>query len=625
MSEKNDSIPISFSIRTKLLISVVLIFFVIILSLSISTAYILKDDKLAYVYRSQAIEASLEARGFVDQARTTIETLRILLGAKETNSRQAIISNQSIVLAAWLVDVNSADGSLDSSVPLLSIPNKKRLGEVSLSGQSLNFPESSIRNVLGELSKDSYAFVNATKADGLPLLAVLVVGARFDGKMRVACGLISLNDFGREATGQTLTIATKTGWVLFDKDRALNFSRKNIFEDPLFQFASSSRVHSGVREFRTPAEHYLGSFIQPGMNLIVVSRTDWEKAMVSTYALLEKYILLGSMAIGIAVIFSILFAKSLTAPLLALHDATKEVSRGNFKVVLADTSAHDEIGALTNSFGMMSRKIEVLIAESIEKVRLENEVNIAATVQETLLPEKSFRHERFEIHSHYQPATECGGDWWGFFEGGCEGDVKLYLMIGDATGHGLPSALMTASARSCFSTLRKFNEIDPMTAMSPSVMLSFANRAIYEAAHGKINMTFFAGVIDFKENKFTYSNAGHNLPWLYRLHEGAASVKALVGSGPRLGEAMELSPAILEEHVVDLQTNDTLLLYTDGLTEGTDVQGKMYGKKRAREIIAANVKDAPEKIVAALVNDFTEHNKGKALDDDFTLAAIRLL
>jgi sigma-B regulation protein RsbU (phosphoserine phosphatase) len=158
---------------------------------------------------------------------------------------------------------------------------------------------------------------------------------------------------------------------------------------------------------------------------------------------MEKFILLGLMAIGAAVVFALFFSKTLTAPINRLYQATKEVAKGNFNVDLK-SNASDEIGALTGSFAVMSRKISELIQESMEKVQLENELAIASTVQQTLMPPSDYRNERVYIKSHYQSASTCGGDWWGFFGVG----NKMCIMIADATGHGFPSALITASARS---------------------------------------------------------------------------------------------------------------------------------------------------------------------------------
>src|SRR5690606_14624329 len=90
---------------------------------------------------------------------------------------------------------------------------------------------------------------------------------------------------------------------------------------------------------------------------------------------------------------------------------------------------------------------------------------------------------------------------------------KLCVMIADATGHGVPSALITASARSCFSVLAKLAQEKAFFRLDPGEMMSYTNRVVFDAAMTKIMMTFFIGVIDLETKTIRYANAGHNPPW----------------------------------------------------------------------------------------------------------------
>ena len=340
--------------------------------------------------------------------------------------------------------------------------------------------------------------------------------------------------------------------------------------------------------------------------------------MKATYTLIEKFFLLGSMAVGAAVVFAILFSKTLTSPLARLYDATKEVAKGNFLLNLEE-KGKDEISALSSSFNTMSKKIGELVQESMDKVQLENEVAIASTVQQTLIPPADFRNGLVHIHSHYKAASRCGGDWWGFFGVG----KKVVLMIADATGHGLPSALITASARSCFSVMHKLAQEDPEFTFSPSAMLSYANRVIFDASLGQIMMTFFVSVLDFDLKTLTYSSAGHNPPWLFQKAGEAYSMKSLTILGQRLGEVREAPP--FEEKSVPIGPNDIIFLYTDGLTEGKNPEGEMFGKKRVRKLVEENLSGGPQAIVNTLIEKFLKHNEDKPLDDDITIAAAMIL
>ncbi len=308
----------------------------------------------------------------------------------------------------------------------------------------------------------------------------------------------------------------------------------------------------------------------------------------------------------------------MTAPLQRLYAATKEIGQGNFNVDLTPDS-NDEIGALTDSFVVMSKKVQDLLRESVRKAHLENEVAIASTVQQTLLPPPAFQNEFVNLFSHYQSATECGGDWWGYFGVG----KKMCFMIADATGHGLPSALITASARSCFSVLQRLAEEQSFFKFSPQEMLSYANRVVFEAASGQIMMTFFVGVVDFEQKTLTYSSAGHNPPWLFKKGAEKYTLKSLTASGMRLGEKSENRD--YEEKVVEITPDDILFLYTDGLLEGKNVEGTQYGKKKSRQLVEAFLNDGPRRVIEEVVSDFLNYNEGKDLDDDVTLAVIKML
>jgi sigma-B regulation protein RsbU (phosphoserine phosphatase) len=260
------------------------------------------------------------------------------------------------------------------------------------------------------------------------------------------------------------------------------------------------------------------------------------------------------------------------------------------------------------------------IVDSVEKTRIQGELAIASTVQKNLFPPPKFQNERILVRSFYQTASECGGDWWGILSA----QNRLGLFIADATGHGIPSALVTASARSCFSVIQKMANEDPNFDMSPSHLLSFANRAVYEASSGSIMMTFFAAVLDYHTNILTYASAGHNPPWLFQqTSAGDFQMKSLTARGVRLGETREAKH--YEQKSVKVGSGDILFLYTDGIIEGKNRAGVMYGKKQLRKTVEGVLADGPDRMLQALVTDFSRHNEAKPLDDDVTLTAAKIL
>ena len=137
-------------------------------------------------------------------------------------------------------------------------------------------------------------------------------------------------------------------------------------------------------------------------------------------------------------------------------------------------------------------------------------------------------------------------------------------------------------------------------------------------------MTFFVGVLDFDTGKFTYSSAGHNPPWLFRHQDGGYKLISLASSaGLRLGEDHDLPP--FEEKTIDFGKDDIFFLYTDGLMEGKNPEGEMYGKKRMRLVAEATVASGEDEMIRRLLKEFLAHNGNKPLDDDITLVAAKIL
>ena len=614
---EQDQFRVSFSLRSKILIIVVLLLIVVIGFLNFSGLALFTEDKRAYIYQSQSTEAALVAKEAFDITEQSFESLRTFLKSAQPNTsaqiqnkrlaKSILDQNQEIShLSAFLL--NPKSGSL---IPILgSKSNTEITGSIDKESIPLLYPM---------LFSRGYAFFNASTVEKGPRIGIILADLKYQnpsGKF-VAIGLIPVKHLAKDVRGSQVSVTDSQGYILFDSNPEQLYQKGYLGKHPLFGASKQTKIAKGAMEYTHLDESFLGSYSKPGLGLTVLVQTPWKRAMRATYALTEKFLLLAGMAIGLAIFLSILFAKSLTAPVKRLYDATKEVAKGNFDLKLK-TETSDEIGALSSSFNAMSNKILQLIEESKESVRIENEVAIASTVQQTLIPSGEFKNKNITINSHYESASECGGDWWGFFA--VHNQVAIF--IADATGHGLPSALLTASARSCFSVMQKIAEENPDAILGPADMLSYANRSIYDAAQGNIMMTFFGGLLDFETMTFRYASAGHNPPWLFQKGENGYQLKSLVSRGQRLGENREFRE--FEEKVVDVGVDDLLFLYTDGIMEGTNPDGTQYGKKAVRKIMQANASSHPGDIVTTLMNDFRQHNGEKPFDDDVTLAIARI-
>ncbi len=220
------------------------------------------------------------------------------------------------------------------------------------------------------------------------------------------------------------------------------------------------------------------------------------------------------------------------------------------------------------------------IKKATEKVsRMEAELQTAKAVQDTLFPMPSeFTTAKISLAGSYQPASECGGDWW-FYN--TIGD-RIFLWIGDVTGHGVSAALVTSAARAAVSGIEAHADITPAAA------LTILNKAVYDASKGQKYMSFFVVAIDLKTGACTYASAAHELPFWIQQQDTDVSKKPEVTYLSTAGTSFLLGQqpsATFPEYTIYLKPGDSLFLYTDGITELVNNNGQQWGDRKVRQAI----------------------------------------
>jgi serine phosphatase RsbU (regulator of sigma subunit) len=302
-------------------------------------------------------------------------------------------------------------------------------------------------------------------------------------------------------------------------------------------------------------------------------------------------------------------------PLKMLAWRADQIARGDLETRVEISSA-DEIGMLGENFNYMADRLLILMRETAEKATLEKELEVARTIQETLVPPPDLLERTFvRLAGYFLPASQCGGDWWTVHD---MPDGRVLVVIGDVTGHGVPSAMITAAAKAACDVVRS-TEGDKLTVTR---LLEVMNRAIFESAKRKFVMTCFASILDPKARTITYANAGHNFPYLFR--PGATDgqdFQVLMSRGNRLGD---LEESRYDEKTQPLQSGDVLVWYTDGIVECENERGEEYGEKRFRAAIRRASDLDPvamrESVVGAAGQFFGE----RARKDDITMVFARI-
>jgi serine phosphatase RsbU (regulator of sigma subunit)/predicted ester cyclase len=205
-----------------------------------------------------------------------------------------------------------------------------------------------------------------------------------------------------------------------------------------------------------------------------------------------------------------------------------------------------------------------------ERERVEQELRVARSIQQASLPEQVPQLEGWQITPFYRPAREVGGDFYDFLE---LEDGRLGLVVGDATGKGVPAALVMASARSMLRAIAQ-----ALGSTSPGDVLGRVNDALFIDIPANMFVTCFYAILDPKSGSLSYANAGHDLPYLWR----GGEAEELRARGMPLGLMPGMS---YEEKEIELDAGEGVLFYTDGLVEAHDPKGVMFGFPRLRALI----------------------------------------
>ncbi|MFZ1948007.1 MAG: SpoIIE family protein phosphatase [bacterium] len=248
-----------------------------------------------------------------------------------------------------------------------------------------------------------------------------------------------------------------------------------------------------------------------------------------------------------------------------------------------------------------------LYLETVEKQKMEQELEVAREIQRMLLP-KSFPEIRgLRTHGVNIPSKHVGGDYYDVIPLGA---AKVAVTIADVSGKGVPAALLMASLQS---SLRA----EAQGWRKPSEVMTVLNETIFEHTSGDTFVTVFYGVIDFERRMLTYSSAGQTPPYIVRKD---LSFERLDKTDIVLGIE---SKAGYHDHVVPLFRGDLLFLYTDGITDELDRSDEPFGEDRLlARLVEGNGLDL-ETIVQQVYDAVVAHTQGKP-QDDLTALAIRI-
>ena len=248
----------------------------------------------------------------------------------------------------------------------------------------------------------------------------------------------------------------------------------------------------------------------------------------------------------------------------------------------------------------------VLLQAAMEKERLDKELEVASQIQQLLLPQEIPTVTSLQVAATYIPCKAVGGDFYDIIP---LKDDKYMFVVADVSGKGVPGALLVSSMQAALIAYLEY-------VYDLTVIASKLNDRIRENTSDDRYITAFMAIYDARKATFSYINAGHNPP-LY-IHKNG-DVEKLTNGGVFLG----FVPWQYETGTINLQNDDIVFMYTDGLVEAMDEQEEEFGEERLQKILLDNMDKSAEKVMQLVINGVNNHIKGARLEDDFTLLVLK--
>lgn len=307
-------------------------------------------------------------------------------------------------------------------------------------------------------------------------------------------------------------------------------------------------------------------------------------------------------------------SKSFSRPLESLSQSVRAYGEGQFdhRVSMAGST---EFKTLAGSFNEMASALQRHMAELERETRwrthIESELRIASELQNALLPRAVPVLRNVELETFSAPAREVGGDFHDLF---ALGPNQLGMAIGDATGKGLPAALLITE---CSSILRAL--ADP--ALPPHQLLARANRILCSRSGATHHfVTLFLACLDLDSGLLRYSVAGHNPPLLIQGQGNEQGILLESKQGLPLGIEDEV---VFGDHTIQLAPGDLLGLYTDGLTEARNSAAVLFGVDRLARLLSRQRNAPLGSLLESVREEVFRHNGDGPLDDDITIVLAR--
>lgn len=325
-------------------------------------------------------------------------------------------------------------------------------------------------------------------------------------------------------------------------------------------------------------------------------------------------IILGILALIVMIFASYNGIRKVVAPVEKFSDAARKIAHGDFNVELPEVRTQDELKELHDSFEHLQTSlvsyIEELKTTTASKERIESELRIAHAIQMGMIP-KIFppfpERNDVQLAAKLIPAKEVGGDLYDFFIE----DEKLYFIIGDVSGKGVPASLVMAVTCRLFRSIAAHFE-------KPEDIISSLNDSLAEGNESNMFCTAFLGILDLRNGELRYCNAGHNAPIVISSDSSISELKVEPNLPLGIFEGFQY-----EGQGTTIDKDTMLYLFTDGINEAENHNKQQFGDDRLLALLASLATSGPTTIVERSFEDVKRHANGADQSDDITVMCIQ--
>lgn len=472
---------------------------------------------------------------------------------------------------------------------------------------------------------EPYFDQGAGNVDMVTFSAPILRDGRFAGVVTVDVRLESLRSRidARLPPGSSAFMISRTGVILMAPDPSL------VMRDTVFTLAQAigepeaaeigRRMMAGER-----GTSRIPDFVDGRPNLIFyapITATGWsvagsvpeETVTAEINDVLLRRLIAGVGVIAVTLGIVVFMGTWLVRPIGRLAKAVRGLGAGDLDSKAVGVTSRDEIGELALTFnGMVDQlqsNIDALTRETAAREAMERELKVARDIQMSMIPHAFPTSDRFAIHGLSSPARQVGGDFFDVFPGS---DGRLIVVMADVSGKGIPAAMFMVKAR----TLLRSLAAESGAPFSPGELLRRCNEALIPENDSGLFVTIFIGEYDPADGRLRYANAAHLEPVLIGQNGRAEVFGGATGTVVGVIEGLSY-----EERARTIGVGDSVVLYTDGVTEARSPAGAMFELSRLVQMLPGIAGAGPSALCERILERVTEF-QGPDQADDITVLVL---